>query len=87
MAANVGQKYVRWGQTIVILSADEMSGGEYQDDLLIGKTPDVDFEVFTNEGSGVMLKEGLPEDQGGYTYDAESGTITMPPQGYKLKIY
>jgi len=66
---------------VIILTASDFEGDTYQNDALVNKQADLDFELFTNGGSGVMLKEG-----DGYTYDQSYGTITAPAQNYKLKI-
>ena len=66
---------------VILLTSDDFEGNTYQNDDLVGKEADIDFELFTNGGSGVMLKS-----DDGYTFDASYGTITAPLQNYKLKI-
>lgn len=65
----------------ILITVDDFEGDSYQNDLLIGKTPDIDFELFTNNGSGVMLKVAV-----GYTHDTAYGIIVATAQNYKLKI-
>lgn len=65
----------------ILITADDFEGDSYENDLLIGKTPDIDFELFTNGGSGVMLKV-----DDGYTHDSAYGIIVATAQNYKLKI-
>lgn len=65
----------------ILLSSTNFTDDAYQNDALIGLTADIDFELFTNGGSGVMLKNAV-----GYDFDAETGTISTTPQDYKLKI-
>lgn len=67
-------------QNILLTSAD-FTTDTYQNDSLIGKTADVDFELFTNTGSCVMLKVN-----NGYTFDSAYGIIVATAQDYKLKI-
>ena len=68
-------------QHIILLTESDFEGNSYYNDDLIDKVPDVDFELFTNDGSGVMLNVS-----DGYTHDTNYGVITAPAQNYKLKI-
>ncbi len=67
---------------VILLEASDFTGNNYEKNSLIGLTPDIDFELFSNNGSGAMLKV---ED--GYTFDINYGVITTTPENYKLKIY
>ncbi len=66
---------------IHITSAD-FTGSDYQNNLLIGKTASVNFDVWTDNKSGTLL---LLND--GYTFDSASGTITTDPENYFILIY
>lgn len=68
--------------TTVLITIDDFTGSDYQNDLLIGKTADLQFTVFTNNGSGVLLKV-----DDGYTFNATTGTLTMTADSYKIIIY
>jgi len=65
----------------IILTSANFTGENYQNNSLIGLIADVDFELFSNTGSGVMLKV-----DDGYTFDINYGVITITPDNYKLKI-
>jgi len=65
----------------ILLTSSDFTTDTYQNDLLIGKTAGIDFELFTNTGSGVLLKVG-----NGYTFDSAYGIIVATAQDYKLKI-
>ena len=67
---------------IIILSELDFTGDNYQKNTLIGLTPDIDFELFSNTGSGTMLQVN-----NGYTFDINYGVIITSPENYKLKIY
>ena len=66
---------------IIILSELDFTGIIIKN-ALIGLTPDIDFELFSNNGSGTMLKV-----DNGYEFDVNYGVITTSPENYKLKIY
>jgi hypothetical protein len=67
--------------TLVIEPAD-FAGSTYTNVNLIGKTPMVQFNVFTNEGSGVLLNV---DDS--YTFNSGTGTITMDAGNYIIIVY
>lgn len=64
------------------LTASDFAGNTYTNTMLIDKTPVTDFNVWTNDGSGVLLKYN-----DGYTFVAGTGTITMEAGNYRLEIY
>lgn len=66
----------------ISITSGDFSGSTYTNILLIGKTPQTDFNVFTNEGSGVLL---LASD--GYTFDDETGTLTMEAGNYIIQVW
>lgn len=71
--------------TNVIITDADFSGDSYTNSLLIGKTADIDFFLYTNDGSGVLLKV-----DDGYTFDSGTGTITVlfgGPGNYRLSIF
>lgn len=72
---------VKIPQSIAITAAD-FSGDVYVNTLLINKTPVTDFNIWTNDGSGVLLKYN-----DGYTFTTGTGTVTMPSGNYRLEIY
>lgn len=66
----------------VNITSASFTGGYYANTNLIGLTPDEDFYVCTNGGSGVFIK-----NNDGYTFSAELGRITMDPDFYSITIY
>ena len=66
----------------VVISASDFDGNAYINTELIGMSGGVDFNVFTNAGSGVMLK--LDD---GYTFNSGTGTITTDPDDYVIQYY
>ena len=69
---------------VVNISSADFSGNNYQNNLLIGKVPGTDFDVFTfpSVGLGALLHVN-----DGYSFNAGTGTLTMPPGDYKIIIY
>lgn len=67
--------------SFAITSAD-FAGDTYTNAMLVGKTPVTGFNVFTNDGSGVLLKYN-----DGYTFNSGTGTITTPAGNYRIEIY
>ena len=67
--------------SIIILTITDFTGNNYQNNSLAGLLADVDFELFSNDGSGVMLKV-----DDGYLFDINYGVINTTPGNYKLKI-
>lgn len=65
--------------TNVKITAPDFTGNDYTNGLLSGLTPDVDFLLYSDEGSGVLLKEN-----DGYTF--AGSTITTTPGDYRLQI-
>lgn len=72
---------IKMPQSVAITAAD-FAGNAYVNTALIGKTPVVDFNLWTNDGSGVLLKY---ED--GYAFNAGTGTITTEAGNYRLEMY
>lgn len=68
-------------QVDVPLSKASFDGPNYADARLIGKTPQADFNIWTNDGSGTLLN--YPD---GYAFAADTGTLTMTPGNYLLKV-
>lgn len=64
------------------ITTSDFAGSTYVDVRLIGLTPVDDFNIWTNEGSGVLLKY-----TDGYTFAAGTGTVTMEPGDYRIEIY
>src|SRR5690348_11334319 len=62
------------------ISAANFSGDNYDNSNLVNLTPYADFNVYTNEGSGVLL-----QFNDGYTYNAPLGRLTMPPGKYLIQ--
>lgn len=73
----------------VPITTSDFTGPYYDNSLLIGLIPDVDFRVFTNEGSGTLMlwDEDGYDPEGGYSFDPTMGRLTMNPQGYSIEIY
>jgi hypothetical protein len=75
-------------RTCIPITKADFTASYYDNSKLVGLTPDVDFRVFTNEGSGTLLiwdEEGYGD--GGYVFDSARGRLTMNPQGYSIEIY
>jgi len=66
----------------VSVTAADFSGENYDNTNLVGLTAGVDFQVYSNEGSGVLLK---PTD--GYTFNPALGRITTSAGNYFLTIF
>jgi len=76
-------------RTCVPITKSDFTGPYYTNTLLIGLTPDVDFRVFTNDGSGTLMlwdDEGY-DPEGGYSFDPATGKLTTNPQNYSIEIY
>jgi hypothetical protein len=73
----------------VTIERTDFSGNNYYNTKLVGLTPDVDFRIFTNEGSGTLLRwddDGY-DPEGGYSFNPGNGQLVMTPQAYSLEIY
>jgi len=57
-------------------------GSIYQNNLLKTLSADVDFWVFSDEGSGVLLKVG-----DGYTFDTVQGALNTSVGDYRILIF
>lgn len=66
----------------VLIVANDFSGSNYQNGNLVGLTPDVDFQIFQDFGSGILLKVNES-----YLFNATTGTITAEKGSYRLNIY
>jgi hypothetical protein len=64
------------------ITAANFVGDDYTNPDLVGKTPQVNFNIFTNDGTG-----GLMDYPGSYTFNAGTGTITTTPGNYVVQIY
>ena len=74
-------------RNIVLITKADFGGSSYQNSLLVGLTPDVDFRVFTNDGSGTLLYYDEYDPEAGYDYTPSTGTLIMNPQNYSIEIY
>lgn len=70
-----------YSPSAVVLTSANFSGSNYQNNSLIGKTAQVDFNIYTNDGSGVLLKY-----IDGYAFNSGTGTVTMDPGNYIIVI-
>ncbi len=68
--------------TILTITSANFSGSNYTNSKLVNKTANVDFMVYSNSGSGVLLK---PSD--GYDFSTSLGRITADPDNYIILIY
>lgn len=68
--------------TILTITSANFSGSNYTNTKLVNKTANVDFMVYSNSGSGVLLK---PND--GYDFSTSLGRITADPDNYIILIY
>ena len=69
-------------RSVLTITSADFTAGVYQNNALKTLTPGTDFNVFTNEGSGILLAEN-----NGYTFDSGLGKLTMGPQNYFIEIY
>lgn len=67
------------GASAVIITSADFSGSDYTNALLSGLTADEDFFLFSNDGSGTLLKVN-----DGYTFSGT--TITTTAGNYRLLI-
>lgn len=68
----------------IITSADFTGStitGQSIPSLLNGLTADIDFSLYSNDGSGALLKVN-----DGYTFVSGTGVITTTPGNYRLQI-
>jgi len=69
--------------SIVPIVAADFTGPYYDNTDLVDLTPDVDFRIFTNSGTGALLRVN-----DGYTFNAATGRVTgLTPDYYSLEIY
>ena len=68
--------------TSLAITAIDFEGNTYTNTELIDKTPVTDFNIWTNDGSGVLLKY-----TDGYTFNSATGTITMEATNYRIEFY
>lgn len=70
-------------RTCVPVVAADFTGPYYDNSKLVNLTPDVDFRIFTNSGSGTLLRY-----LDGYTFTAATGrVIGLTPDYYSIEIY
>lgn len=74
-------------RTCIPVTPAMFTGPYYQNSKLVNLTPDVDFRVFTNDGSGTLLTYDNTDDARGYLFDPATGRLTMNIQNYSLEIY
>ncbi len=65
--------------TNVKITSADFTGNDYTNALLSGLTPDVDFMLWSDEGSGTLLKVND-------SYTFSGSTITATPSDYRLQI-
>jgi hypothetical protein len=65
-----------------LLTPETTEGGSYTSADLIGKTAMTDFNIFSNDGNGSLLKV---DDV--YLFNSGTGTVTITPGNYLLQIY
>lgn len=70
--------------TVVAITTADFSGSNYDNAALVDLVAGIDFQVYTNGGSGVLLKPGGGE---GYVYDSALGRLTMEPESYLIMIF
>lgn len=57
-------------------------GENYQNSNLVGLTADIDFQLFSDEGNGSLLKI-----TDAYRFNSTTGTLTMMQGFYRVNIY
>ncbi len=62
--------------------SSSFTGNNYSNAALIGKTAQVDFDVWAAEGSGTLMN--LNDD---YGFNSVTGTLTMAAQKYLILFY
>lgn len=70
-------------RTCIPVTSADFTGPYYDNSKLVNLTPDVDFRIFTNSGSGTLLRY-----LDGYTFTAATGRIIgLEPDYYSIEIY
>lgn len=70
-------------RTCIAITSADFTGPYYDNARLVNLTPDVDFRIFTNSGSGTLLRV----DEG-YTFTASTGRVSgLTPDYYSIEIY
>jgi hypothetical protein len=70
---------------VLTYTAAQFSGSYIESSHLVGLTPDVDFFVYTNSGSGTLLNNGTGEG-GSYTFNSGNGRVTMTDGPQPIRI-
>lgn len=68
------------------LTSASFDGNDYQNPNMVNLTS-AHFDLFSNDGAGVKLKEGEPATGGAFTFNTATGTITTTPGNYQLIIF
>lgn len=66
----------------VRISSSDFSGSTYTNSLLVGRIAQIDFDLFSANGSGTLLN--LTDN---YTFNSETGIITTSADNYMLLFY
>lgn len=69
-------------RTAIAIEPGDLTTGYYENSALIGMTPDVDFLLYTDNGSGTLLRSG-----DGYTFNDVNGRITISSDYYRLVYF
>lgn len=68
----------------VKISASDFTGSYYDNSNAVGLTAETDIQVFSNDGSGVLLNEGTGK---GYQFNGTLGRFTMDRGNYIIVIF
>ena len=86
--ASVNALYDLMGQIkkpiVYSITSTDFTGPYFTKTDTVGLTPMVDFQLYSNEGSGVLLSEGTGK---GYSFNAALGRITTDSGNYILIIF
>lgn len=74
---------------VLTISASSFTASYYTNSLLVNLQPDIDFQVYTNEGSGTLLvwDNNGTNYEGGYSYTPALGRLTLNPGNYSIQVF
>jgi hypothetical protein len=68
--------------TWIAVASGDFAGNNYTNSALALLTAGIDFNVFTNGGSGTLLRPASD-----YTFNSATGVITTTPDNYQILLF